>query len=85
MRDAEVRAGLGDVHLVTLHRGVVGVVAVVRDLPGEVRGPEEGVGDEADHIVDELVSGEGRVTALVADDPDTGEDETLEPPAVKLR
>jgi hypothetical protein len=43
--DVEVLAGLGDVHFVTLHRGVVGVVAMVRDLPGEIRGPEEAVGD----------------------------------------
>lgn len=43
--DPEVFPGLGDVHFVALHRGVVGVVAVVRDLPAEVRCPEGGVGD----------------------------------------
>ena len=45
LRDAKVLAGLGDVHLVTLHRGVVGVVSVVGDFPGEIRGPEEAMCD----------------------------------------
>lgn len=36
---------------------------------------------EAKNVVDDFVVGEGTMAALVADDPDTGEDETLEPPA----
>jgi len=39
----EVIASARYIHLVAIHRSVVGVVAMVRDSPGEVRRPEEGV------------------------------------------
>ena len=43
------------------------------------------VTDEADDIIDELVVGESTVAALVANNPDTSEDESLEPPATQHR
>ena len=42
-RDAEVTAGLRNIHLVTFHRRVVTMMAVVRNLPAEVWRPEERV------------------------------------------
>jgi len=80
VRNVQVLAGLGNVHLVTLHGSVVGVVAMVGDPPGKVRSPQEGVSDEAEDVIDNFVVREGTVTALMSDNPDTGEDETLEPP-----
>jgi hypothetical protein len=79
---AEISTSLGNIDFITLHRGMVGVVAVVGDLPGEVGSPEERVCDKADDVVDGLVGREGGVAALVTNDPDTSEDKTLEPPAV---
>lgn len=77
---AKVGAGLGDVNLITFHGRVVAVVAVVRDFPAEVRSPKEAVGDEADGVVDPFMVREGTMSTLMTNDPDTGEDEALEPP-----
>jgi hypothetical protein len=82
LAQVEICASLGDIYLVTLHRRVVRVMAVVRDLPTKVGGPEERMSNKTNDIVDGLVGREGRVTALVTNDPDTSEDETLEPPAI---
>lgn len=43
VRDPQIRAGFRDVYLVALHGGVVAVVAMVRDFPGEVWRPKQGV------------------------------------------
>jgi len=78
--DTKVRAGLGDVHFILLHRSMVGMVAMVRDAPREEGSPHEGVGDEAYDVAYSAVGRESTVTGLVANDPDAGEVETLEPP-----
>lgn len=62
--DTEIGAGFGHVHLILLHRRVVGVVTVVGDAPGEVRSPHEGVRDEADDVGDGSVGGECTVASL---------------------
>jgi hypothetical protein len=62
--DAEVRASLGDVHLILLHRSMVGVMAMVGNAPREVGCPHEGVCDEANDIADGAVSGESTMTGL---------------------
>ena len=40
-RDAEVLPGLWHVHLVPLHRSMIAVMAMMRDLPAEIWRPEE--------------------------------------------
>lgn len=81
VREVEVGAGFGDVDLVLFHGGMVGVVAMVGDSPGEEGSPHRGVGDEANDVADKTAIREGTMTSLVADNPDTSEVETLEPPA----
>ena len=61
---------------------MVRVMAVVGYSPGEVRRPEEGVGDESYDVTDQTTVGKGAMAGFVTDDPDPGEDEALEPPAV---
>ena len=73
-----VLAGGGNEDHVLLHVARVLVVTVVRELPGEVGNHEGGVSEEADDVVQPLVLGEGAVTSLVAEDPETGADETLD-------
>ena len=41
--DAKVLASLGDVDFITFHGSMTGVVAVVRDSPGEIRSPQKRV------------------------------------------
>lgn len=43
---------------------MIAVVAMVRDLPAEVRGPKERVGDEAEDVVDDRVVRESTMAAL---------------------
>lgn len=80
LRKTEIGTGLGNINFVALHRRMVAVVAVVRDLPAEVRSPEEGVGDEANYVVNPFVIRESTMTTLVADNPNTRENKALEPP-----
>lgn len=68
----------GDESHVLLHVASEAVVTVVRELPREVGHQEEGVKDPTDAVVELGVLGEGTVTALVAEDPDTSADETLD-------
>ena len=77
---AEVGTSLRYINFITFHRGMVAVVAVVGDLPAEIRSPEEGMCDESNDVVHPFVIREGTVAALVTDNPDTREDEALEPP-----
>lgn len=73
-----VAAGLGDKdHVAGKVTGGL-VVLAVGDLPREVRDQQKGVADPADGVVQDLGGGEGLVTALVGQDPDTGADETLD-------
>jgi hypothetical protein len=76
----DVALGLahGDEGHVLLHVAGEAVVAVVRELPGEVRDAEEGVEEPAGHIVDAGVRAEGAVAALVSENPDAGADKALE-------
>lgn len=78
--NTEVGASLGDINLVLLHGGMVRMMAMVRDSPGEVGSPHEGVGDETDNVADGSVGREGTMTSLVSDDPDTRKVQALEPP-----
>jgi hypothetical protein len=80
--EANVSAGFRNVDFILLHRGMVGMMTMVGDTPGEVRGPEEGVGDEAYDVADPFMGGECSVAGFMAYHPDTGEDETLEPPTM---
>ena len=50
--DAELRTRPGNIDFVAFHRSVVGVMAVMDDLPAEVRGPQKGVQDETKHVAD---------------------------------
>jgi hypothetical protein len=43
--DAKIFTRFRNIYFIALHRRVVGVMTVVRNSPGEVRRPEEGVGD----------------------------------------
>lgn len=54
------------------------VVGAVADAPAVEGNEEEGVHDQAHDIVEALVLAEGTVSALVCQNPDTGEDEALE-------
>jgi hypothetical protein len=53
-----------------------GVVTAVRDPPGVVRHEDKRVEHETDSVVDALRGRERLVTALVAENPDAGTDET---------
>jgi hypothetical protein len=55
-----------------------GVVTTVRDPPRVVRDQEGRVQDPSYRVVDGLGLGEGLVTTLVSDDPETGTEETEE-------
>ena len=63
--DTKVRAGLGDVHLILLHRSMVGMMAMVRDAPREEGSPHKRVGDEADNIAYSAVGRESTMTGLI--------------------
>ena len=39
--DAKVLASLGNVNFIAFHGSMVGVVAVMRDSPGEIRSPQK--------------------------------------------
>lgn len=73
-----VLLGGGNEDHVLLHVASVLVVTVVRELPGEVGDHERRVSEETDDVVQPLVLGEGAVTSLVAKNPETGADETLD-------
>lgn len=75
-----VLAGGGDKDHVLLHVAGVLVVAVVREFPGEVRDHESRVSKEADNVIQPLVLGEGAMTSLVAENPETSADEALDEP-----
>lgn len=75
-----VYASGGDENHVLLHVAGELVVTVVRELPREVRDHESGVTEESDSVVQFLVLGEGAVTTLMAQDPETGADEALDEP-----
>lgn len=70
-------ASSGDKDHITLHVSSSLVVLSVRDLPAEVGDKESGVENPAGDIVDEARVGEGAVTALVGQNPDTGGKKTL--------
>lgn len=72
-----VRLGARHKGHVLLHVAGVHVVAVVRELPGIVRHQQAGVRKEADNMVQQGVLGEGAVSRLVAQDPETGADQAL--------
>jgi hypothetical protein len=78
--NAKVLAGLRNVYLITLHRSVVGMVTVMGDLPREVRSPQEVVSDEAQNIINDFVIRESTMAALMANNPNSSENKTLEPP-----
>lgn len=69
---------LGDESHVEIHVAGEAVVAVVRVLPAEVGDEEERVEEPAGHIVDLSMEGESTVAALMAENPDTGAEETLD-------
>lgn len=71
-------AGLGNEDHVTGNVSGSLVVLAVGDLPREVGDQQEGVADPADSVVQDLGGGEGLVTALVGQDPNTGTDEALD-------
>ena len=54
------------------------MVLSVRDLPREVGDKQGGMANPANGVVQSLGGGEGLVTALVGQDPDTGTKETLD-------
>lgn len=70
--DTQVRACLGDVHLILLHRSMVGMMAMVRDAPREEGSPHKGVGDESDDIAYGAVGGESTMAGLDNNDNDKG-------------
>lgn len=63
---------------VTLHVVVESVVARVGKLPAEKGNKQEAVKEPACHGIDPEVGGERIVTALVGENPDTGEEKTLD-------
>lgn len=73
-----IGASPGDKCHVLLHVAGVTVVAVVRELPGEVGDQQQGVREKANDIIELLVLAEGAVAGLVTEDPDTGADQTLD-------
>lgn len=73
-----VLLGGGDEGHVLLHVTGEAVMAVVRELPGEVGHHESRVEDPANDVVEVLVLGEGAVAGLVSQDPDARQDEALE-------
>lgn len=70
--------GLGYKSHVFLHVPSETVVTVVAVLPREVRHEQRRVHEPAHEVVEPLVNGEGTVAALVSQNPNTGEDETLD-------
>lgn len=77
---ATLLTGTGNEDLVTGQVTGGGVVAGVRDSPRVVRNEKGRVKNPADGVVEGLAGAEALVTALVSNDPDTGEDHTLENP-----
>lgn len=63
---------------VLLHVAGELVVARVAELPRVVRHAEEGVGEEANHVVEARDHREGPVARLVPEDPDAHADEALD-------
>lgn len=53
---------------------------MMKDLPAEIGCLHRGMGEEADDIVDPTVRAGSTVTALMTNDPYTGEFQALEPP-----
>lgn len=72
---------VGNKHFITSHVSGVGVVATVRNLPRPVRDEEEDVvNKETNSIANDDVVGETSVTTLVANNPHTGHNGTLNSP-----